>query len=55
MMIYDHLDKTRFSRRRFIQAMAGASLASMGGVLPDMQASATSVLNREVPLPKFID
>jgi hypothetical protein len=44
---------TDLSRRRFMQFMAGASLASMGGFLSEAEAQAKPISKRTVPLPKF--
>lgn len=45
--------KTDFSRRRFIQDMAGASVASLGGILTAEQVQAKPTSKRSVPFPKF--
>lgn len=42
-MIRNYLEKIDISRRRFIQFIASASLASAGSVVPVMQAQAKSV------------
>lgn len=52
-MIQNKSDKIQFSRRHFIQLMAGASLASISGAIPDVQAWAKAPPTRTVPLPKF--
>jgi reductive dehalogenase len=52
-MVSNHSEKTQFSRRRFIQLMAGASLASMGGTIPAVQAWAKTAPKRTIRLPKF--
>ena len=52
-MTNDHSKNTYFSRRRFIQIMAGMSLASATGIIPDMKALAKAAPKRTVPLPKF--
>ncbi len=52
-MTNNHSKNTHFSRRRFIQIMAGVSLASATGAIPDMQALAKAAPKRTVHLPKF--
>ena len=52
-MTHDHSKITQFSRRRFIQIMAGMSLASATGAMPDMRAWAQTPAKRAVPLPEF--
>lgn len=52
-MTIDHSNNSYFSRRRFIQIMAGASLATATGAIPDMQAWAKAAPKRTVPSPKF--
>ncbi len=52
-MMRDQSKETDFSRRRFIQLMAGASLVSVREVMSTEQAQAKSVPKRSVPLPKF--
>ena len=52
-MSLNNIIKTDLSRRRFIQIMAGASVASLGGILPTAQVQAKSPPKRSVPLPKF--
>ena len=50
----NHLKETDDSRRKFIKLMAaGASLASVGGIMPTVKAQAKSTPKRSVPLPKF--
>ncbi len=52
-MTNDHSKNMHFSRRRFIQILAGVSLASATGIKPDIQAGAKAALERTVSLPKF--
>jgi epoxyqueuosine reductase len=52
-MKLNHIVKTDLSRRRFIQIMAGVSVASLGGMLPTAQTQAKLLSKRSVPLPKF--
>ena len=51
-MKLNHIVKMDLSRRRFIQIVAGASVVSLGGMLPIAQAQAKSLPKRSVPLPK---
>ena len=52
-MKFNHSIKTDFSRRQFIQIIAGASVASLGGVLTAGQVKAKPTSKRSVPFPKF--
>lgn len=52
-MTQNYSEKTQLSRRLFMQLMAGASLASMSGAIPAVQAWAKPLPKRTVPLPKF--
>jgi reductive dehalogenase len=52
-MSNDHYKNMYFSRRRFIQSLAGLSLASATGAIPDMLARATAAPKRTVSLPKL--
>lgn len=52
-MSKDHSFNKHFSRRRFIQLLAGASMASASGALPDMSAWANAAPKRTVTLPKL--
>ena len=52
-MKHNHSKDTDLSRRRFIQYMAGASLASMSGLMSKEQVQAGPISKRTVPLPKF--
>ena len=49
----NHSKDTDDSRRKFIKLMAGASLASVSGIIPTVKAQAKATLKRSVPLPKF--
>jgi reductive dehalogenase len=49
----NHSEETDLSRRRFMQFMAGTSLATVSGVLQPLQAQAKTTSKRTVPLPKF--
>jgi reductive dehalogenase len=51
-MIQNNSDKNHFSRRHFIQLMAGA-VASFSGAVPDVRAWAETSIKRTVNLPKF--
>ncbi len=44
---------THLSRRRFMQIMAGVSLASAAGTIPNVQAWAKAAPQRTVPLPRY--
>jgi len=52
-MTSDYSKNKDFSRRRFIQIMAGMSLASATGAIPPLQALATAAPKRTIPLPEF--
>ena len=52
-MKLNHIVKMDLSRRQFIQIVAGASVASLSGILPIVQAQAKSLPKRSVPMPKF--
>ncbi len=52
-MTNDHSKNWHFSRRRFMQVLAGASLASAAGAIPDMPAWAETAAKRKVSLPRF--
>ena len=52
-MTDDHSKNWQYSRRRFMQMMAGVSLASAAGAIPDMQAWAKAAPKRKIPSPKF--
>ena len=52
-MISKCFGKIRCSRRRFMQFMAGTSLASISGTLLAGKAWATPSMKRTIPLPKF--
>jgi hypothetical protein len=52
-MLRNKSKDTDLSRRQFMQFMAGASLASMSGVLPAVQAQAKPTSKRTIPMPKF--
>ena len=52
-MTNDHSNNRHFSRRRFIQIMAGASLATATGAIPGMPAWAEAAAKRTVSLPRF--
>ena len=49
----NHSNNTDLSRRRFIQAMAGVSVASLSGILTARQVQAKPISKRSVPFPKF--
>jgi reductive dehalogenase len=53
LMMLNYLEKMKVSRRRFLQFVASASLASAGSVAPALGAQAKSVAKRAVPFPKF--
>ncbi len=44
---------THLSRRRFMQIMAGVSLVSAAGTIPNVQAWAKAAPQRTVPLPRY--
>ncbi len=48
-----HSIKTDLSRRRFIKVVAGASIASLGGMLTAGHVQAKPPSMRTVPFPKF--
>lgn len=49
----DQTKETDFSRRRFMQVMAGASIASLSGVLTPKLVQSAPIPKRSVPFPKF--
>ena len=52
-MTDDYSKNWHFSRRRFMQIMAGASLATAAGALPGMPDTTPAASRRKIPLPKF--
>ncbi len=48
-----HSNNFHFSRRRFMQIMAGASLATATGVIPGLSEMATAASRRKVSLPRI--
>ena len=52
-MTENHSNNLHFSRRRFIQVMAGASLATASGAIADMPALAEAASGRKVSMPGF--
>jgi reductive dehalogenase len=52
-MKHNHSKDTDLSRRRFMQYMAGASLASLSGLISEAKVQAGPISKRTVPLPKF--
>ena len=52
-MLRNKSKDTDLSRRRFIQFMASASLASVGGVLSPSPAQAKPTSKRIAPMPRF--
>ena len=52
-MTIDHSNNSHFSRRRFMQIMAGASLATATGAIAGMPVHAEAAARRKISLPGF--
>jgi reductive dehalogenase len=52
-MTKDHSKNLQFSRRRFMQIVAGASLATATGAISGMPALAEAAARRKISLPRF--